>query len=444
MSTRRIALGLGANLFDRIVVIAVQLVLVPLLAAHWGLERYGGWAMLTVVPAILVLGDLGFSHAATARMTMEIARGELARARATIRTASQVVGAGALTVIVLGVLLACALPPGAIPRLPLTTAGELRGTMICLALYTALIMGCGLLQAIYRSTGRFALGTLLSTLTAVVENGLLVLVVVLGRGIGDAAAALLVGRLIGLGLLWGGAAIQSAGLLPGLRGGNAAVRRALRGPALAAMTVPLATALLLQGTVVALGLGAGALAVPAFVAARTLSRAGLQAAQMLASVLMPEFGAASATGNRARVEAMLAAALAAACAIALPFALLLGTVGPWIVRQWSRGHIDATPGLMLAIAVSALCGCIWNPLANLMMAVNRQGEYALAYACLALGAVALTLALSPALGGTAAALGLALVDTAMLALLVRGTRRAWGGRAMRAGALRGLADKLRR
>lgn len=426
MSKRRIALGLGASLLDRIVTAGVQLLLVPLLAANWGLERYGGWAMLTVLPAMLVLGDLGFSYAATAQMTMAIARGEFDRARTAIRSASQVVCTAALGVVTLAGVLALALPSGALPQLPQTGESELRTAIACLAAYTALVMGCGLLQAVYRSTGQFALGTLLATLTAVIENGLLVLVVLLGLGIDDGAAAMMIGRGIGFGILAGVAASRRTGLFPGLTGGDATVRRELCGPALAAMTLPLATALLLQGTVMALGLAAGAVAVPAFVAARTLSRTGLQAAQMLASALMPEFAAASSTGNLEKMRVMLAAALAVAAAIALPFALALGAFGPWIVLQWSGGRIHADPAMMLAIAVSALCGCIWNPLANLLMAVNRQAEFALAYAALAFGAVALTFWLSSSLGGAAPALALALADMAMLALLLRLTQSHWG------------------
>lgn len=444
MSKRRIALGLGANLLDRIVTAGFQLLLVPLLAAHWGLERYGGWAMLTVLPAMLVLGDLGFSYAATARMTMAVARGEFDRARTAIRSASQVVCTAALGVAMLGGVLALALPSGAIPRLPQTGEGELRAAIACLAAYTALVMGCGLLQAVYRSTGRFALGTLLATLTAVVENGLLVLVVLLGQGIGDGAAALLIGRGIGFGILAGVAASRRTGLFPGLSGGDAAVRRELRGPALAAMAQPLATALLLQGTVMALGLVAGAVAVPAYVAARTLSRTGLQAAQMLASAIMPEFAAASATGHRARLQTMVAMTVASATTIALSFALALGAIGPWIVQQWSGGHIHAAPGMMLAIAVSALCGSIWNPLACLLMAVNRQAEYALAHAALAFGGVALTFGFGASLGGTAPALALALVDLGMLVLLWRLAHNHWGPLVNWTQALPGLARGIRR
>ena len=66
-------------MFDRVVGMVLQLALVPILAAHWGLERYGVWGMLIALPGILLLTDLGFATAATVRMTMQIAKGSAKR-----------------------------------------------------------------------------------------------------------------------------------------------------------------------------------------------------------------------------------------------------------------------------------------------------------------------------------------------------------------------------
>ncbi len=426
MSRRRIALGVGANALDKVVAALIQLLMVPILASHWGLARYGGWAILTTVPGILALSDLGFANAASVRMTMQVARGELAAARTTVRSASQVVAVACVGIVVLAVILALVLPAEVILDVPQTGDQEMRLAIVMLAIYAALIMVCGLLQGVFRSTARFALGTSLSTLTTITEYGLLVSVVYLGHGIGVGAAALMLGRLSGLLVMSATAAVLRTGLLPGLNGGSQTVRRELIGPALAAMAIPLAAALLLQGTVAALGLVAGAVAVPAFVAARTLSRIGLQASQMLTTALMPEFGAATAQGNQRGVSRMVVLVLGTAAAIAIPFAAVLALAGPWIVLQWSNHHIVTSAGLMAAIAVSALFGGIWNPMSNLMLAINRQSEFAIAYSVLAAMAVLLTLALGKALGNTAPALAMGLVDCAMFVVVLRFANHNWG------------------
>lgn len=425
MSRRRVALGVGANAIDRVAIAVMTLLLVPVLASHWGLARFGGWAMLVTVPSLFALGDLGFANAAAVRMTMEIARGELREARSTIRSATQVVAIACGVILALVGGLAWLLPDRFILDVPLTSHLEMRWAIIALAIYACLVMACALLQGVFRSNARFALGTVLSTFTTVLENGLLVLVVWLGHGIVAGAVAMMTGRLIGFLTMFIVAATLRTGVLPGLTGGSQAVRRKLLGPALAAMSIPLATALLLQGTVAALGLVAGAAMVPAFVAARTLSRIGLQGSQVLTTALMPEFGAETAKGNHRAVIRMFVAVLGTAAAIAVPFSLVLALAGPWIVNLWSNGHIHAPQSLMLAIAISALCGGIWNPLSNLMLAVNRQSEFAIAYAILAALGVAMTLLLGPALSNTAPGLALAAVDFAMLLVVGRFALRHW-------------------
>lgn len=425
MSRRRVAMGVGANAIDRVALALMTILLVPVLASNWGLARYGGWAMLTIVPSLIVLSDLGFANAAAVRMTMEIARGEVNEARRTIRSAAQVVVIACGLILVLVGGLVWLLPDRFILDIPLTSHLEMRWAILALAVYACLVMGCGLLQGVFRSNARFALGTVLSTVTSLLETGLLVLAVWLGHGIFVGAVAIMTGRLIGFAIMFITAAFLRTGVLPALTGGSAAVRRELLGPALAAMSIPLATALLLQGTVAALGFAAGAAMVPAFVAARTLSRIGLQGAQVLTTAVMPEFGAETAKGNQRAVIRMFVAVLGTAAAIAVPFSIILAVSGPWIIQLWSNNHIVAPASLMLAIAVSALCGGIWNPLSNLMLAINRQSEFAIVYAVLAAFGVALTLLLGPSLGSTAPGLALALVDLAMLVVVARFAKRHW-------------------
>lgn len=412
-------------MLDRVVGMGLQLALVPILAAHWGLELYGTWAMLVALPGILLLSDLGFATAATVRMTMQIARGEREAARVTMHSASQVVLAAGLAIMALAVTAALLAPDSALSFRSGADPSHLRTALLCLAAYAVLIIANGLVLAVFRSNERFALGSLLSTFTLLLENGLLVIVVTLGHGIAAGAMALLVGRGMGtvIGLIV--AARLRTGMLPGLRRGNRAVRSELIGPALAAVAIPMGLTLLLQGQVVALGAAAGAAAVPAFVAARTLSRMGLQLSQALAHPLIPEFGAASARANQRGVLRMFALVLTVATLIAASFALMLAIAGPWIVHTWSAGHITVPRETMWAIALSALCGGIWNPVSNLMLAINRQASFAPALVALAALAVLVTLALGHWLRTMAAALSMAAVDLVMLIIVLRFSLYHW-------------------
>ena len=406
--------------------VGLQLALVPILAAHWGLERYGLWSMLIAVPAILLLSDFGFATAATVRMTMQIARGKWDAARLTLHSASQVVLLACGAIVLLGLGGAIFPPDAAFRKLSTIPAGEVRGAILCLAGYSALILGKALLLAVLRSHQRFALGSLLSTVTLLLESGLLVAAVMQGHGLVGGALALLLGRAIGAIMVWAAAVRLKGGVMPGLRAAQARVRRAMLRPAAAALAIPLGLTLIVQGQVITLGFAAGAAAVPAFVAARTLSRLGLQVAQALAQPLMPEFAALAARGNRAGMVLYFVMVLAGSVTISAISALILAVFGSWIVTAWSGGHITPPPSLMPVIALSALCGGIWNPVSNLMLAINRHGRFAPALLGLACAGLIVTLATGAMWGSIAAAIAMALVDGAMLVIVIRFAAAHWG------------------
>jgi O-antigen/teichoic acid export membrane protein len=422
---RRIALGIGANVIDQGAIVVIQLLTVALLVRFWGAERFGLWAMLTAIPAMLSLGDLGFGAAAGVRMTMELARDEPNEAAKTLRGAIRVIGWAAL-VIVLLVALAIWLGQDLLAQwVPELGDGERLLLTVALAVYAIAVLFAGLSQALLRSSGRFAQGMVLSTLTNVLESGFLFAAAGAGLGLAWAAAAWAGGRLAGVCLQW----LVAARALPELtqcwwHSAPGRVRELVK-PSLAAMSLPLARTALLQGTVVALGAAAGAALVPAFVAARTLSRIGLQGAQLLTTALMPEFGGAAAQGSIRSVQRMVVLVTGVSLAIAVPFAASLAIAGPWFIKVWSGGQITAPAGLMAIMALSALLGGLWSPLSNLLLAVNRQAEFAAVFVALAAGGVLLTWLTAASLGSAAPALALVLTDLAMLGVVGRLVWQSW-------------------
>lgn len=413
-------------MLDRVVGVALQIALVPILASTWGLERYGVWGMLIAFPGILILSDLGFTTAATVRMTMQIARGDLAAARITIHSASQVVLAAGALLLGAGWAAAAFLPDRLFQALSLIDPTEVRGAILCLSAYSALIIGHGLLQAVFRSNQRFAFGSLVSTATLLLENALLVAAVSTGGSILLGAGALLVGRTSGTIIAIAAAVRLCSGPFPGLRMADRQACRELLGPALAAMAIPLGLTLIGQGQVIVLAIAAGAMAVPAFVASRTLSRLALQLAQALAHPLMPEFASAVARHNRLASVRYFALVLAGSGALSLGWAILLAVAGPWIITAWSGGHIAVPSQLMLIMAVSALAGGIWNPVSNLILAVNEHARFAPALLGLALAGLLLTLATGACWGSSAAALSMAAIDLVMVAIVLRFALSRWG------------------
>lgn len=420
---KRVGAGIGVNLFDKLIVAGAQLVVVPVLAHAWGLRLYGLWVLLSTIPTFLAMGDLGFATAAGTKMTIANARGER---DVVIRIFQSAWGALLISssVFILVALAAAMLVPlslfGADPGL---AEGDLRQTLLFLLLYGIAVVQGTIFFAGFRAAGLYATGAFWNALIIMIETGALIVAVALGARMPMAAQALLCGRIVGLI----GQNILLRAKVPWLSVGFAqaslAEMRALLAPAGSVMLLPLAQALLLQGTALALGAAAGQAAVPAFTATRTLSRVGQQLCWTVNSALMPEVSAAIGRRDRNGIAMMVMCTLAVSVLLVVPYALGFGALGQWVVQLWSGHVIVPHLSLVLAMALSVLLGGFWFPMSNLILAADRQSSYTMTYAVIAGLAVCVSYVLSRAMGGTGAAIAMALSDGVMLLVVTRLTFR---------------------
>lgn len=419
MRSRRIAWGVAANLYDKLLIVAVQLVMVPVLVGGWGLHLYGCWLVLAAVPGFLALADLGFGGAAFVRMTSLVARGERDAAVVVLQTASQVVAVATIVMLIVALAVIWAIPGDWLPQDRQLSDGDARLTLVLLALYAAVMFQGSLLSAGYMSVQLLPMLAVVNAHILLFENVLLGAAAVTGHGPLVGAAALLVGRMGGLACSAMLLRRRAPWLQLGMSRANAVERRALGRSAAGMLAIPLAQATALQGSVLALGAAAGPAALPAFAAARTLSRIGLQATQLLTHALLPEFTSAEARGDREGQATMLCAVVGAAMLTALPFALVIGFGGEWLMGVWTKGAVTPPAGLMPVMAASVLLSGLWSPLSSLMYAIDRQGAFAWAYLLASLASLLATFALSRAMGATGAAITFAALDAVMLVVVGR-------------------------
>ena len=414
---RRIASGVGANVFDKLMISASQLIMVPVFASLWGLHLFGLWTLLITVPSFLAMGDLGFATAAGVKMTIANARGERAAAIVTFQSAwGAILSCTAVLVVVAG-LVAAFVPVGLFGATPGIAPGALRVTLLLVMLYGITVLQQSIFFAGLRCDGFFAVGAASHGCIVALESTLAIGGALAGGSLPAAAAGMFAGRLIGVTCV----ALVMRRKVPWLPIGLAHARRdevrALLRPATGVMLLPIANAIYLQGSAIALGAAAGAAAVPAFTATRTLSRLGLQACLMINTALMPEFSRAVARDDRRGMAVMVAATIALSLAIVIPVVLGLGVTGRTVVQLWTRGVIDPPVPLLLAVAASTLAIGLWYPLSNLLLAMNRHGGYALIFALLSVGGVPLTYALVHAWGVAGAGVTMLLIDLAMVAVI---------------------------
>ena len=89
-------------------------------------------------------------------------------------------------------------------------------------------------------------------------------------------------------------------------------------------------------------------------------------------------------------------------------------LGPTLLHRWTAGQLDVDPLPFAVLTTAALCHGLWLSNANLLLATNRQGEFA--YAALAVAALTCLGALL--IGPSGGLLGLASASLAGEAAMV--------------------------
>jgi peptidoglycan/LPS O-acetylase OafA/YrhL/O-antigen/teichoic acid export membrane protein len=410
---RRLLSAYSATLVGPLVTVLVQLVNVPVMLRCWGPELYGGWLMLTAIPAYLLISDLGFGNAAGNDMTVRVSAGDPQGAVETFHSVIALVllfsaGIAASTV---GLLLR--LPSHRLPHLPGMTSNETRLTLLLLSLNCLAMLQWSVLMAGFRCCGRYARGVLAVNCIRIVEAACsLAVLFIHARPVQLAALMLTVSVAGTLWLLWDHR--RNAAWLPvGMRCASAARIRDLAGPALAFMAFPACAAIGTQGMVLAIGATAGPAAVALFSPMRTLARLGLQLTDAIKNSVWPELCAAFGHTDWPLARRLHRSALQASVLLAGAAASVLALSGASVFAMWTHGHLRFDAATFDLLLLSVFANAAWNTSSAVPLAANRHGRISVCYLALSVCSLGLAALLLPRFGLAGAALAMLCADAAM-------------------------------
>lgn len=360
----RILAAIGAGAFGQLVSVAIQLASLPLFLRYWDMATYGQWLMLSAIPAYVSMADVGMVTTAGNRMTMDVARGDFQAANRVFQSAwlfLALVCVAISAVAALGFLIVSS-----------TSFDAQAAVLGCLIATVLLTLFSGLIETLYKATGRYAIGTMASNLLRLAEwagamCGLIYWQSFLGVALGG-----LLARLAGTAIYFVHSRHAHEALVWGVSAASTHEVKAMCRPAMAFMAFPMANALTFQGMTLLIGWVLGPAMVSVFNAYRTVSRTAVQLTGIFGHALWAEFarlyGACDALGLRTLyVKSLRTGAL-----MALGLSLVLHWMGPWLMQVWTHGKITVEPitfGLLLAYA--AVAG-MWHVPRVMLMAVNQH------------------------------------------------------------------------
>lgn len=441
---KRLLRGVGANALGQIIVIVLQVVSVPVILSQWGVELYGSWLLMFAIPSYIAMGDLGLGAAAASDMTMRVAVGDKGGALRTFQSAWVTIGFASVSISATIAALLWLTPAELLQSWFRMPAQDVRWTLLLLVAYAMACMQGSIIFAGYRCDGRFATGAMLNALQLLFEGVVALSLVIAGGGVTGVAAGYLAARCLGTLTQVYTLRRVVPWLCIGVSEFDWESAKRLFKPAAAIMTLPLSFATILQGTAMAVGAAASPQALAGFASVRTLTRIGVQLPLLINRALMPECSAAGAQGDMLTLRRLTALTMVTSILIILPICVVLLAAGPLLISVWTRGHIEASWSLIAVMTFVMLANALWQPLSNLILALNRQSEYSYIYLALCIAAVPLAYVLAADIGALGGALAMLAVDVLMLGWVWRLSERHFGSLGEILAAARSSVGEIRK
>jgi len=351
----------------------LQLMLPPLLLVVWGPSRYGEWLLVTSIPMFLSITDFGFTDAATAEMTMDVAKGKKPEAVATFQSISLLTLIVAVIVIAVSSLL---LVPDQINLGSVLFDRELLLTAYIFVFYSVLMIYSKLFLGCLKASGHYAVSTLVYDVIQFSEGACLVVMAHFNFGFVDCALVYLALRTLNVAVL----IVMVRVKMPWLSFGAAQARRSeirrLWWPAMGAMAIPSAMAINFQGMAWIAGAFLGPSAAALLATVRTASRVIIQLIGIFSRAAMPLYARSVATSDHSagRTITRINDGLTIFCLI--PGCIAFAIFGRELIMLWTHGKLEPTQSLLIPMAVATLFNGIWFFRSTLLLSINRHASFA--------------------------------------------------------------------
>jgi O-antigen/teichoic acid export membrane protein len=251
-----------------------------------------------------------------------------------------------------------------------------RVALLALCAGVLLALFSGLIETIYRSTGRYAIGAVLGNLVRLGEwlGSLLGLIFV--GSFAAIALSSLAARLVGTIFFIWYATRGNHGIKLGVSLAQKTEVIVLAKPAISFMTFPLANALSFQGVTLLVGVLFGPALVAIFNTYRTIARISVQITSMFSFAIWPEFSRLFGQGGMPAVESLFRRTTILGVFQAIGLSILTYFISPWLLNFWTDGRIKFIPDLMLLMLIYAAIAGVWHVPRGLLMAINQPKKIA--------------------------------------------------------------------
>jgi O-antigen/teichoic acid export membrane protein len=372
----------GAQTYGTLINTLDKLATVPLFIFFWGVDLFGEWLILRAIPSYLAVAELGFATAAANRMSVLLIHNRHQQALSYFQSTFWVLAAVSLVLVVVVSILFVLGDAREVFNFSSDVDYDLLTVVMLMLGYTLLVFQTQLLSAAYRSVGRYVSAAFITYNIRALEICLLVVVVLFGGGICDAALSYFLVRLTGIVymaslLLW-----RERWLRYGFSQAKLSTIKEMLPDAAGFFAFPFGQAMSLQGGVFILAYLSSPALVALFSASRTMSRTVVQLGMQINRSVWPELTRLCAAGNREQAKIVYFIAAGSFFWLGIVAGITLLALSPYIFEIWTAGEMQSDSFLFALLITSALLNGFWYSALSILAATDNHKKVGFMYVML--------------------------------------------------------------
>jgi len=401
---RRFSFNALSYSYGNVITLLLQFVLVPFYLRSWGASLYADWIVITGIPAMLTLLDLGVAQASNNKATVAAGAENWHNVQNSLHTAML------FSLILGGVIIFSMFCINQILnwqdllKLKILSNQEARLIMLIMAAYLGVQLLGGPIDGCFRVLDKTAIGAFCIANRRMVDFFLSFLVLFFNGSAVLLAVTLLGGQIAMLTFLVVFIRRISCTPVLGVAQASWPEFRSILKPAMTYASFPLSQTITLQGGVQLLNQLVDASTLVGFTMARTLMRLIIQIGVVANSALKPELSRLAGQGNWDAAKQATLRMTKFMIGIAGTSYITLVIVGPQIITWWGHGQVSANSTTLALIGIHAVLNVCWFVPAALLIATNKHNRIATIYAISSITTILVWIVLSqhiPPIAGAA-------------------------------------------
>lgn len=414
---KRVLKNSVASLLDKISKITEQLLLVPFFILYWGVDYYGDWITLTILPTFFALANLGFGTATGNTFVLKYGAEDKKGAANTVKTGLYVMHIGIFFIVLLSIIILEVLSYFDVFSNLKMSAYDAKWSIFFMFASAVATFYLAIFECFYRVAHQAHLGIFLKAIATFIKVGFAIAILFAGAHALEFALLIFIITLI-TNIIYIYLAVKFLNFKEYEKakfGKDEALFLFKKG--FGYFLSPLWQAIYFQGTTFIIRIVLGPGAVVLFNTLRTLVNSSSQAFNVIVNAIYPEFQLAVAERDSNKAKKLYISLLTINVVMALGASIFLILFGDYIYGWWTHHQINVPTVVWILMVIRIIFYALWYSYSFVFEANNMPYPLTITGVSVAIVSVGVTWICTSLWGIVGGAIGILFFDILMFLIL---------------------------